>query len=236
MLEIKNLHKSFGKVNVLKGIDLKINEKDIIVIIGPSGSGKSTFLRCINHLEQSNKGEILFENKPITNIDEYRQKVSMVFQHFNLFPHLNVLDNLTLAPIKLGIMDEEEAIKKARKLLKEVGLLDKQKVFPANLSGGQKQRVAIIRSMMMNPKVILFDEPTSALDPEMVNEVLELMKNLADEGMTMVVVSHEMRFAHEVATKIIFMDEGKIIEEGSPDEIYNHPKNKRLKEFLSKIG
>jgi polar amino acid transport system ATP-binding protein len=236
MLEIKNLHKSFGKVNVLKGIDLKINEKDIIVIIGPSGSGKSTFLRCINHLEQSNKGEILFENKPINNIDEYRQKVSMVFQHFNLFPHLNVLDNLTLAPIKLGIMDEEEAIKKARKLLKEVGLLDKQKVFPANLSGGQKQRVAIIRSMMMNPKVILFDEPTSALDPEMVNEVLELMKNLADEGMTMVVVSHEMRFAHEVATKIIFMDEGKIIEEGSPDEIYNHPKNKRLKEFLSKIG
>lgn len=236
MLEIKNLHKSFGKVNVLKGIDLKINEKDIIVIIGPSGSGKSTFLRCINHLEQSNKGEILFENKPINNIDEYRQKVSMVFQHFNLFPHLNVLDNLTLAPIKLGIMDEEEAIKKARKLLKEVGLLDKQKVFPVNLSGGQKQRVAIIRSMMMNPKVILFDEPTSALDPEMVNEVLELMKNLADEGMTMVVVSHEMRFAHEVATKIIFMDEGKIIEEGSPDEIYNHPKNKRLKEFLSKIG
>jgi polar amino acid transport system ATP-binding protein len=236
MLEIKNLHKSFGKVNVLKGIDLKINEKDIIVIIGPSGSGKSTFLRCINHLEQSNKGEILFENKPINNIDEYRQKVSMVFQHFNLFPHLNVLDNLTLAPIKLGIMDEEEAIKKARKLLKEVGLLDKQKVFPANLSGGQKQRVAIIRSMMMKPKVILFDEPTSALDPEMVNEVLELMKNLADEGMTMVVVSHEMRFAHEVATKIIFMDEGKIIEEGSPDEIYNHPKNKRLKEFLSKIG
>lgn len=236
MLEIKNLHKSFGKVNVLKGIDLKINEKDIIVIIGPSGSGKSTFLRCINHLEQSNKGEILFENEPINNIDEYRQKVSMVFQHFNLFPHLNVLDNLTLAPIKLGIMDEEEAIKKARKLLKEVGLLDKQKVFPANLSGGQKQRVAIIRSMMMNPKVILFDEPTSALDPEMVNEVLELMKNLADEGMTMVVVSHEMRFAHEVATKIIFMDEGKIIEEGSPDEIYNHPKNKRLKEFLSKIG
>lgn len=236
MLEIKNLHKSFGKVNVLKGIDLKINEKDIIVIIGPSGSGKSTFLRCINHLEQSNRGEILFENKPINNIDEYRQKVSMVFQHFNLFPHLNVLDNLTLAPIKLGIMDEEEAIKKARKLLKEVGLLDKQKVFPANLSGGQKQRVAIIRSMMMNPKVILFDEPTSALDPEMVNEVLELMKNLADEGMTMVVVSHEMRFAHEVATKIIFMDEGKIIEEGSPDEIYNHPKNKRLKEFLSKIG
>ena len=236
MLEIKNLHKSFGKVNVLKGIDLKINEKDIIVIIGPSGSGKSTFLRCINHLEQSNKGEILFENKPINNIDEYRQKVSMVFQHFNLFPHLNVLDNLTLAPIKLGIMDEEEATKKARKLLKEVGLLDKQKVFPTNLSGGQKQRVAIIRSMMMNPKVILFDEPTSALDPEMVNEVLELMKNLADEGMTMVVVSHEMRFAHEVATKIIFMDEGKIIEEGSPDEIYNHPKNKRLKEFLSKIG
>ena len=236
MLEIKNLHKSFGKVNVLKGIDLKINEKDIIVIIGPSGSGKSTFLRCINHLEQSNKGEILFENKPINNIDEYRQKVSMVFQHFNLFPHLNVLDNLTLAPIKLGIMDQEEAIKKARKLLKEVGLLDKQKVFPANLSGGQKQRVAIIRSMMMNPKVILFDEPTSALDPEMVNEVLELMKNLADEGMTMIVVSHEMRFAHEVATKIIFMDEGKIIEEGSPDEIYNHPKNKRLKEFLSKIG
>lgn len=236
MLEIKNLHKSFGKIHVLKGIDLNINEKDIIVIIGPSGSGKSTFLRCINQLEQSDKGKILFEGKPIYNIDEYRQKVSMVFQHFNLFPHLSVLDNLILAPVKLGIMDREEAIKKAQKLLKEVGLLNKQNVFPANLSGGQKQRVAIIRSMMMNPKVILFDEPTSALDPEMVTEVLELMKDLAKEGMTMVVVSHEMKFAREVATKIIFMDEGKIIEEGTPNEIYNHPKNKRLKEFLSKIS
>jgi ABC-type polar amino acid transport system ATPase subunit len=236
MLEIKNLHKSFGKVNVLKGIDLKINEKDIIVIIGPSGSGKSTFLRCINKLEQSNKGEILFNDKPISNIDEYRQKVSMVFQHFNLFPHLSVLENLTLAPIKLGLMDEEEANRKARKLLKEVNLLNKQNVYPNNLSGGQKQRVAIIRSMMMNPKVILFDEPTSALDPEMVTEVLELMKNLAQEGMTMIVVSHEMKFARDVATKIIFMDEGKIIEQGSPEEIYNNPKNDRLKEFLSKIS
>lgn len=236
MLEIKNLHKSYGKVNVLKGIDLKINEKDIIVIIGPSGSGKSTFLRCINKLEQSNKGEILFNDKPISNIDEYRQKVSMVFQHFNLFPHLSVLENLTLAPIKLGLMDEEEANRKARKLLKEVNLLNKQNVYPNNLSGGQKQRVAIIRSMMMNPKVILFDEPTSALDPEMVTEVLELMKNLAQEGMTMIVVSHEMKFARDVATKIIFMDEGKIIEQGSPEEIYNNPKNDRLKEFLSKIS
>ena len=235
MLEIKNLHKSFGKTHVLKGIDLNINEKDIIVIIGPSGSGKSTFLRCINCLEQSDKGEILFENKNISNIDEYRQKVSMVFQHFNLFPHLTVIENLTLVPIKLGILDEDEAKKKARKLLKDVNLLDKQNVYPANLSGGQKQRVAIIRSMMMNPKVILFDEPTSALDPEMVTEVLELMKDLAKDGLTMIVVSHEMKFAKEVATKIIFMDEGKIIEEGTPDEIYNKPKNTRLKEFLSKI-
>jgi polar amino acid transport system ATP-binding protein len=235
MLEIKNLHKSYGKVNVLKGIDLKINEKDIIVIIGPSGSGKSTFLRCINKLEQSNKGEILFNDKPISNIDEYRQKVSMVFQHFNLFPHLSVLENLTLAPIKLGLMDEEEANRKARKLLKEVNLLNKQNVYPNNLSGGQKQRVAIIRSMMMNPKVILFDEPTSALDPEMVGEVLNVMTDLAKEGMTMVVVTHEMGFAEEVASRILFIDEGLIKEDGNPKEFFGNPKNERLKEFLSKV-
>ena len=213
MLEIKNLHKSFGKVNVLKGIDLKINEKDIIVIIGPSGSGKSTFLRCINHLEQSNKGEILFENKPINNIDEYRQKVSMVFQHFNLFNNLTVMQNLTLAPVQLKIKTKEQAEEKAIELLKRIGLEDKANVYPSTLSGGQKQRIAIIRALAMEPDVMLFDEPTSALDPEMVGEVLSVMTDLAKEGMTMAVVTHEMGFAREVASRIIFIDEGKIKEE-----------------------
>lgn len=236
MLEIKDVHKSFNKVKVIKGIDLKINEKDIIVIIGPSGSGKSTLLRIINELEKPDSGKIIFDGKKVTNIDEYRKKVGMVFQHFNLFPHLTVLENLIIAPTKLKIKTVEEAKKDAKKMLKEVGLLDKIDVYPDKLSGGQKQRVAIIRTLMMNPKIILFDEPTSALDPEMVEEVLELMKKLALNGMTMIVVSHEMKFAHDVATRMLFMVDGKIEEEGTPNEIFEHPKSERLKEFLSKIN
>lgn len=235
MLEIKDIHKNFGKTKVLKGVNLNVSEKDIVVIIGPSGSGKSTLLRVINELEKPNKGQIIFEGKAVTNIDEYRKKVGMVFQHFNLFPHLTVLDNLILAPVKLKIKDKETAIKEARKLLKDVGLSDKENTYPSNLSGGQKQRIAIIRTLMMNPKIILFDEPTSALDPEMVEEVLELMKKLAKDGMTMIVVSHEMKFAREVATKMIFMVDGKIEEEGTPNQIFEHPKSDRLKEFISKI-
>ena len=235
MLEIKDIHKNFGKTKVLKGVNLNISEKDIVVIIGPSGSGKSTLLRVINELEKPNKGQIIFEGKAVTNIDEYRKKVGMVFQHFNLFPHLTVLDNLILAPVKLKIKNKEDAIIEARKLLKDVGLSDKENTYPSNLSGGQKQRIAIIRTLMMNPKIILFDEPTSALDPEMVEEVLELMKKLAKAGMTMIVVSHEMKFAREVATKMIFMVDGKIEEEGTPNQIFEHPKSDRLKEFISKI-
>ena len=235
MLEIKDIHKNFGKTKVLKGVNLNVSEKDIVVIIGPSGSGKSTLLRVINELEKPNKGQIIFEGKAVTNVDEYRKKVGMVFQHFNLFPHLTVLDNLILAPIKLKIKNKEDAIIEARKLLKDVGLSDKENTYPSNLSGGQKQRIAIIRTLMMNPKIILFDEPTSALDPEMVEEVLELMKKLAKDGMTMIVVSHEMKFAREVATKMIFMVDGKIEEEGTPNQIFEHPKSDRLKEFISKI-
>lgn len=235
MLEIKDIHKNFGKTKVLKGVNLNVSEKDIVVIIGPSGSGKSTLLRVINELEKPNKGQIIFEGKAVINIDEYRKKVGMVFQHFNLFPHLTVLDNLILAPVKLKIKNKEDAIIEARKLLKDVGLSDKENTYPSNLSGGQKQRIAIIRTLMMNPKIILFDEPTSALDPEMVEEVLELMKKLAKDGMTMIVVSHEMKFAREVATKMIFMVDGKIEEEGTPNQIFEHPKSDRLKEFISKI-
>ena len=235
MLEIKDIHKNFGKTKVLKGVNLNVSEKDIVVIIGPSGSGKSTLLRVINELEKPNKGQIIFEGKAVTNVDEYRKKVGMVFQHFNLFPHLTVLDNLILAPVKLKIKNKEDAIIEARKLLKDVGLSDKENTYPSNLSGGQKQRIAIIRTLMMNPKIILFDEPTSALDPEMVEEVLELMKKLAKDGMTMIVVSHEMKFAREVATKMIFIVDGKIEEEGTPNQIFEHPKSDRLKEFISKI-
>ena len=235
MLEIKDIHKNFGKTKVLKGVNLNVSEKDIVVIIGPSGSGKSTLLRVINELEKPNKGQIRFEGKAVTNVDEYRKKVGMVFQHFNLFPHLTVLDNLILAPVKLKIKNKEDAIIEARKLLKDVGLSDKENTYPSNLSGGQKQRIAIIRTLMMDPKIILFDEPTSALDPEMVEEVLELMKKLAKDGMTMIVVSHEMKFAREVATKMIFMVDGKIEEEGTPNQIFEHPKSDRLKEFISKI-
>ena len=235
MLEIKDIHKNFGKTKVLKGVNLNVSEKDIVVIIGPSGSGKSTLLRVINELEKPNKGQIIFEGKAVTNVDEYRKKVGMVFQHFNLFPHLTELDNLILAPVKLKIKNKEDAIIEARKLLKDVGLSDKENTYPSNLSGGQKQRIAIIRTLMMNPKIILFDEPTSALDPEMVEEVLELMKKLAKDGMTMIVVSHEMKFVREVATKMIFMVDGKIEEEGTPNQIFEHPKSDRLKEFISKI-
>ena len=235
MLEIKDIHKNFGKTKVLKGVNLNVSEKDIVVIIGPSGSGKSTLLRVINELEKPNKGQIIFEGKAVTNVDEYRKKVGMVFQHFNLFPHLTVLDNLILAPVKLKIKNKEDAIIEARKLLKDVGLSDKENTYPSNLSGGQKQRIAIIRTLMMDPKIILFDEPTSALDPEMVEEVLELMKKLAKDGMTMIVVSHEMKFAREVATKMIFMVDGRIEEEGTPNQIFEHPKSDRLKEFISKI-
>ncbi|MEG0022498.1 MAG: amino acid ABC transporter ATP-binding protein, partial [Bacilli bacterium] len=227
MLEVKNLFKNFGKIKVLKDINLKIEKKDIIVIIGPSGSGKSTLLRCINELEKPTKGEILFEGKLVTNIDSHRKKVGMIFQHFNLFPHLTVLENLTIAPIKLKLKKKEEAEKDAKSLLKDVNLMDKIDVYPNNLSGGQKQRVAILRTLMMEPSMILADEPTSALDPEMVGEVLELMQKLAKDGYTMVVVSHEMKFARNVATKIIFMDEGRIIETGTPEEIFEHPKNER---------
>ncbi|MBR1614605.1 MAG: amino acid ABC transporter ATP-binding protein [Treponema sp.] len=240
MIEVKNLVKRFddGFV-VLNGISEKIEKGEKIVIIGPSGSGKSTFLRCLNLLESATSGEILFEGKNIldkkTDINGIRQKMGMVFQHFNLFPHLTVLQNITLAPVMLKKMTKDEADKKARELLDRIGLLDKADAYPSSLSGGQKQRIAIVRSLAMNPDVILFDEPTSALDPEMVGEVLNLMKELASEGMTMICVTHEMGFAREVATRVLFMDGGKIAEQGTPDEIFGNPKSERLQQFLNAI-
>ena len=240
MIEVKNLVKKFddGFV-VLNGISEKIEKGEKIVIIGPSGSGKSTFLRCLNLLETATSGEILFEGRNIldkkTDINEIRQKMGMVFQHFNLFPHLTVLQNITLAPVMLKKMTKDEADKKARELLDRIGLLDKADAYPSSLSGGQKQRIAIVRSLAMNPDVILFDEPTSALDPEMVGEVLNLMKELASEGMTMICVTHEMGFAREVATRVLFMDGGKIAEQGTPDEIFENPKSERLQQFLNAI-
>ena len=222
MIEIKNLQKSFGKNKVLQGIDLTINKGEVIVIVGPSGSGKSTLLRCLN----TNRA---------ANINLHRQKMGMVFQHFNLFPHYTVKENITLAPIKLKKVSKEEAGKKAEELLKKVGLSEKADAYPSSLSGGQKQRVAIVRALAMEPDVMLFDEPTSALDPEMVGEVLQVMKDLAKEGMTMVVVTHEMGFAKEVGTRVLFMDEGKILEENSPKEFFENPQNPRLKDFLSKV-
>lgn len=223
----------------MKGIDIHIEQGEKVVIVGPSGSGKSTFLRCLNLLETTTGGEVWFEGNNITgkecNINKLRQKMGMVFQQFNLFPHLSVKENITLAPIKLGLMSKEEADKKAEELLVRVGLPDKADQYPKQLSGGQKQRIAIARALAMNPEVMLFDEPTSALDPEMVGEVLTLMKELADEGMTMVVVTHEMGFAREVATRVIFMDEGQIKEENAPEEFFSNPKDERLKEFLSKV-
>lgn len=239
LFEIKQLCKSFGKVQVLDHIDATIRKGEVVAIIGPSGSGKSTFLRSLNLLEMPTSGEILFEGKAITDpksdINVYRQKIGMVFQHFNLFANKTILDNMTLAPIKVLKKSKEEAEKEAMELLARVGLAEKAKVYPAQLSGGQKQRIAIVRSLCMHPDVMLFDEPTSALDPEMVGEVLSVMRDLAHEGMTMVIVTHEMGFAREVASRVLFVDEGKIKEENTPEEFFDHPKNERLKEFLSKV-
>ena len=239
MIDVKNLVKSFGDLVVLDGITETIEKGEKVVIIGPSGSGKSTFLRCLNLLETPTSGEIWFEgnqiNAPKVDVDRLRQKMGMVFQHFNLFPHLTILQNITLAPVTLKLQSKEEAEKNAKRLLERIGLSDKAEAYPAMLSGGQKQRVAIVRALAMNPDVMLFDEPTSALDPEMVGEVLQLMRDLAKDGMTMVVVTHEMGFAREVATRVLFMDGGKILEQGTPDEIFNAPKNQRTKDFLSMI-
>jgi len=234
-----DLHKKFGKLHVLKGINVEIQKGEVVVIIGPSGSGKSTFLRCLNLLEQPSSGEVIFEGVSITSksndINKQRQKMGMVFQQFNLFPHMSVMDNITLAPRKLKNMTKEEAEEVALSLLKRVGLEDKAKSYPGQLSGGQKQRIAIVRALAMSPDVMLFDEPTSALDPEMVGEVLEVMKKLAADGMTMVVVSHEMGFAREVGNRILFMNEGVITEEGTPDQIFKSPQHPRTREFLSKV-
>ncbi|MDF2944718.1 MAG: artM [Herbinix sp.] len=239
MIVTKNLKKAFGTHMVLNGINETIEKGEKVVVIGPSGSGKSTFLRCLNLLEVPTGGEIWFEEENITDkktdINRIRCKMGMVFQQFNLFPHLTVLENITLSPIKLGIMSKSEAEQKAYELLKRIGLTEKADAYPNQLSGGQKQRIAIIRALAMNPDVMLFDEPTSALDPEMVGEVLDLMAQLADEGMTMVVVTHEMRFAKKVATRVLFMDEGMIVEQNTPNEFFDNPTHPRLKEFLSKI-
>lgn len=240
MIEVKNLEKSFGDLHILKGITTTIEKGEKVVIIGPSGSGKSTFLRCLNRLEQPTSGQILFEGQDLTRMPDkqlyaVREKMGMVFQHFHLFPHLTIRKNITLAPVKLGLMNQQQANETAERLLKKVGLSDKAEQYPNQLSGGQKQRIAIARALAMNPDVMLFDEPTSALDPEMVGEVLELMRELASEGMTMVVVTHEMGFAREVASRVMFMDGGKIMEENVPQEFFSNPKNPRLREFLSKV-
>ncbi|MCA0984719.1 amino acid ABC transporter ATP-binding protein [Halobacillus yeomjeoni] len=239
MITVKDLHKSFGKNEVLKGIDLEVKEQEVVCVIGPSGSGKSTLLRCLNLLEEVTSGDVFIENDNLTdkkvNINEIRSRVGMVFQHFNLFPHMTVLENITLGPIKIKGVKKDDAIKAAMPLLEKVGLEDKAEMYPESLSGGQKQRVAIARSLAMEPKIMLFDEPTSALDPELVGDVLAVMKNLAKEGMTMVVVTHEMGFAREMGDRVIFMDEGIIMEEDTPDVIFGNPTNPRTKEFLSKV-
>ncbi|MEE0946107.1 MAG: amino acid ABC transporter ATP-binding protein [Acutalibacteraceae bacterium] len=236
---VKGLKKSFGDIHVLKGIDVEFNKGDVVVVIGPSGSGKSTFLRCLNRLEEPTEGNIYLEGENITdpkaNINLHRQKMGMVFQQFNLFPHMTILKNMTLAPMKLLKKSKEEAENTALELLRRVGLEDKAHAYPSQLSGGQKQRVAIVRALAMNPDVMLFDEPTSALDPEMVGEVLEVMQELANSGMTMVVVTHEMGFAREVADRVVFIDEGIIMEDASPEEFFNNPKSERLRDFLSKV-
>lgn len=243
MISVRNLYKTFSTskkdVNVLNGINIDIKKGEKVAIIGPSGSGKSTFLRCLNRLEEATSGEIFFEGQNILekncDIDKVRQEMGMVFQHFNLFHHLTVQKNITLAPVSLGLLSQDEANKNSLDLLKRVGLADKAKSYPSELSGGQKQRIAIVRAMAMNPKVMLFDEPTSALDPEMVGEVLQVMKELANEGMTMVVVTHEMSFAREVATRVLFVNKGKIEEDEEPNEFFDNPKSPRLKEFLSRV-
>lgn len=238
MIDIKNLHKSFGDHEVLKGIDLHINPQEVVVIIGPSGSGKSTLLRCMNLLEVPTSGSVVVDGMDLTgdaNINKAREEIGMVFQRFNLFPHMTVLKNITLAPMKVRNISQEEAEKTARELLERVGLGDKADAYPPQLSGGQQQRVAIARALAMKPKVMLFDEPTSALDPEMVNEVLDVMKSLANEGMTMAVVTHEMGFAREVGDRLLFVDGGTIIEQGDPREVFENPKEERTKLFLSKV-
>jgi len=240
MIEVKGLKKSFGNLEILKGIDTAIEKNEKVVIIGPSGSGKSTFLRCLNRLERPTEGSILFEGTDLTKVSEkemnkVRESMGMVFQHFYLFPHLTIKKNLTLAPVKLRLLSKEEADERASNLLQKIGLSHKAYDYPSQLSGGQKQRVAIARALVMNPKVMLFDEPTSALDPEMVGEVLRLMKQLAEEGMTMVVVTHEMGFAREVASRVLFMEDGLIVEENEPTEFFSNPENPRLRSFLSKV-
>ena len=251
LIEVKDLQKYYNKgaLHALDGVTVSINRGDVMVVVGPSGSGKSTFLRSLNLLEEPTGGQIIFDGVEITakkvpnaegklvklNIDEHRQRMGMVFQHFNLFPHKTVLDNMTMAPMKVKGMKKDEAEEKALHLLERVGLGDRAKAYPVQLSGGQKQRVAIVRALMMEPDVMLFDEPTSALDPEMVGEVLEVMKELARGGMTMVVVTHEMGFAHEVGNRVLFMDSGKILEQGTPDQVFNNPQCDRLKDFLSKV-
>ncbi|WP_124101359.1 amino acid ABC transporter ATP-binding protein [Ruminococcus sp. Marseille-P6503] len=240
MIDVKGLNKSFGKLHILKDITETINQGEKVVIIGPSGSGKSTFLRCLNLMEKPTSGEIYVDGENITSMHQrevnlMRQKMGMVFQHFNLFPHLTIRKNITLAPVKLKLMSREEADEKAEELLEKVGLADKADNYPGQLSGGQKQRIAIARALAMNPEVMLFDEPTSALDPEMVGEVLNLMKQLAKDGMTMVVVTHEMGFAREVASRVMFMDGGRIIEQAPPEEFFSSPKNQRTRDFLSKV-
>lgn len=239
MIEVKNLKISFGDLHVIKDLSINIKKGEKIVVIGPSGSGKSTFLRCLNRLETPTGGHIFFEGKDLTDpkvdLDTCRQKMGMVFQHFNLFPHLTVMENITLAPVTLNLKTKEEAEAEAIKLLERVGLAEKANAYPSTLSGGQKQRIAIVRSLAMHPDVMLFDEPTSALDPEMVGEVLEVMKDLAKEGMTMAVVTHEMGFAREVADRVLFMNEGYIEEEGTPEEIFQNPKSERLKQFLKSV-
>lgn len=239
MIKVKNLHKKFDELEVLKGIDEHIRPGEVVVVIGPSGSGKSTFLRCLNQLETATEGEIYVDDELITDpkcdVNKVRQKMGMVFQQFNLFPHLTILENITLAPVMLKKMTKDQAKEKAMELLKRVGLEEKAEAYPVQLSGGQKQRVAIARALAMNPEIMLFDEPTSALDPEMVGEVLDVMKDLAESGMTMVIVTHEMGFAREVASRVIFMDQGIIMENGTPEEVFVNPKNERTKLFLSKV-
>lgn len=239
MIKVENLHKHFGKLEVLKGIDYEVQEKEVVCVIGPSGSGKSTFLRCMNLLEEVTDGAIYINgvqiNDPKTNINDIRTEVGMVFQQFNLFPHMSVIDNITMAPMQIRNLNKQDAEKLAMELLDKVGLREKADNYPQQLSGGQQQRVAIARALAMKPKVMLFDEPTSALDPEMVKEVLEVMKNLAKEGMTMVVVTHEMGFAREVGDRVLFMDGGYIVEQGHPEEVFGNPQNERTKAFLGKV-